>query len=226
MPNHSENRKSGGPSAHQHGGYMAKEEGLTKYIGNLLKRWPVFKDIDEWRQGKPLDQVGLGDTSVTEFTRGIQPRIRNADLAVPSICPYCSVGCGQIIYVKDGKIIDIEGNPASPINAGTLCPKGAATYSFLVNPLRVTKVKYRAPHSDRWEERSLDWAMERIAQLVKQTRDAEYEYEGEESGKKLNRCPNIASLGGATLDNEENYLIKKLFGGGLGMVWIENQARV
>jgi len=111
------------------------------------------------------------------------------------------------------------------INGGTLCPKGSATYGFIVNPARVTKVKYRAPYSDHWEERPLGWAMERIAQLTKSTRDRGYQGQ-DAGGKTLNRCSNIASLGGATLDNEENYLIKKLFGGGLGMAWIENQARI
>ncbi len=193
---------------------------------NLIRRWPALQDLQEWRQGKPFDQLGLGHTAISDFTRGIEPRIKYADKAVPSICPYCAVGCSQLIWVRDGKIIDIEGNPFSPVNAGTLCPKGAATFGLLVNPARVTKVRYRAPYSDHWEERPLDWAMDRVARLVKQARDAGYQERDPDTGKTLNRCFNIASLGGATLDNEENYLIKKLFGGGLGMVWIENQARV
>ena len=151
-------------------------------------------------------------------------RLRGATVT-DGVCPYCAVGCGQLIYARHGKIIDIEGNPASPINGGTLCPKGSATYGFIVNPARVTKVKYRAPYSDHWEERPLDWAMERIAQLVKATRDRGYQTQ-DAAGRTLNRNFNIASLGGATLDNEENYLIKKLFCAGLGMVWIENQARI
>lgn len=196
------------------------------FVRNLLERWLAYQDLRSWRAGRPFDQLALGETSITGFTKSIQPRIRDADAAVPSVCPYCAVGCSQLIYVKDGKIVDVEGNPASPINAGTLCPKGAATFGLLVNPARVTTVKYRAPYSDRWEERPLDWAMDRVAQLVKQTRDATYQVQDPETGTTLNRCFGIASLGGATLDNEENYLIKKLFGGGLGMVWIENQARV
>jgi formate dehydrogenase major subunit len=164
-------------------------------------------------------------TEISGFTRRLQPRIREADTVVPSVCPYCAVGCGQLIYAKQGKIIDIEGNPASPIKGGTLCPKGSATYGLIVNPARVTNVRYRAPYSGHWEERPLDWAMERIAQLVKTTRDSGYQSK-DAAGTTLNRCFNIASLGGATLDNEENYLIKKLFGAGLGMVWIENQARI
>jgi formate dehydrogenase major subunit len=150
-------------------------------------------------------------------------RIKGAT-KVHSVCPYCAVGCSQLIYLKGGKIIDIEGNPESPINGGTLCPKGANTFQLSVNPHRVTKVKYRAPYSDRWEERSLDWAMDRIAQLTKETREEGFV---EQIGDcKVNHLTNIFSLGGATMDIEENYLIKKLFGAGLGIVPIENQARI
>ena len=151
-------------------------------------------------------------------------RLRGAAVA-HSICPYCAVGCSQLVYTKAGKIIDIEGNPASPINEGTQCPKGANTFQIISNPHRVTKVKYRAPHSDHWEERPLEWAMERIAQLVKQTRDSDF-VEVNSAGARVNALKTIAHLGGATLDDEENYLIKKLFNGGLGMVAIENQARI
>jgi formate dehydrogenase major subunit len=196
------------------------------FFSNLLHRWPAYQDVQQWRQGRPIGQLGLGETAISEHTRGLRARTDAADKVVHSVCPYCAVGCGQLIYVKDGKIIDIEGNPESPVNGGTLCPKGAATFGMLINPARVTTVKYRAPHSDRWEEKPLDWAMERIAQLVKETRDRAYQERDPESGKALSRCPNIASLGGATLDNEENYLIKKLFGAGLGIIWIENQARI
>ncbi len=143
---------------------------------------------------------------------------------VHSVCPYCAVGCSQLIYVKGGKIIDIEGNPDSPINEGTLCPKGANTFQLSVNPHRVKQVMYRAPYSDRWEPRDLEWAMERIAQLTKEAR--EEGFVEERDGNIINNMPNVVSLGGATMDNEENYLIKKLFNGGLGMVAIENQARI
>ena len=163
------------------------------------------------------------DRTYSRESRELEPRIVGATKTV-SVCPYCAVGCSQLVYHRDGKILDIEGNPDSPINAGTLCPKGAATYQLSVNPLRLTKVKYRAPYSDHWEERPLDWAMERIAQLVKTTRDETFE-ERNEDGKTVNRTMAIAHLGGATLDNEENYFIKKLFAG-LGMVWVENQARI
>jgi formate dehydrogenase major subunit len=127
--------------------------------------------------------------------------------------------------VKDGKLIDVEGDPRSPINQGTLCPKGSATFELVSNPTRVTRVRYRAPFSDRWEERPLAWAMERIATLVKETRDATYRA-ADDRGRRIGQCTGIAHLGGATLDNEENYLIKKVFTGGLGMVWVENQARI
>lgn len=200
--------------------------GIRTIARSLLERWPAFQDLKQWRKGRRFDQLGLGETAVSDLTRSIEPRVRSADAVVPSICPYCAVGCAQLVYVKNGKIVGVEGDPASPINGGTLCPKGAATYSLVVNPMRVTTVKYRAPYSDQWEDRPLDWAMERIAQLVKKARDEGYQEKDPETGKTLNRCVSVASLGGATLDNEENYLIKKLFGGGLGMVWIENQARV
>jgi formate dehydrogenase major subunit len=151
------------------------------------------------------------------------PRTRNAT-AVPSVCPYCAVGCSQLVYVKGGKVIDIEGNPDSPINEGTLCPKGANTFQLAINPHRITKVLYRAPFSTRWEERPLDWAMDRIAERVKEAREADFIERRD--GTTLNHLTTLASLGGATLDNEENYLIKKLLGGGLGILAIENQARI
>jgi formate dehydrogenase major subunit len=129
-----------------------------------------------------------------------------------------------LVYVKGGKVIDIEGNPASPINEGTLCPKGANTFQLTVNPHRIKNVLYRAPFSDHWEQRSLDWAMDRIAERVKETRDKTFV--DRKDDLLLNQVTSIASLGGATMDNEENYLIKKLLGGGLGVVAIENQARI
>jgi formate dehydrogenase major subunit len=156
------------------------------------------------------------------------PRIRGATVT-HSICPYCAVGCATNIYTKGevgaGQVIDIEGNPDSPINEGTLCPKGANIFQLHHNPHRVKNVLWRAPFSDRWEVKPLKWAMERIAQLVKQTRDEGYREKNEE-GAYVNHVTNMGSLGGATLDVEENYLIKKLFGVGLGVVSIENQARI
>ena len=152
---------------------------------------------------------------------------------IPSVCPYCAVGCGQIVTIgDDGKIIDIQGNPDSPINQGTLCPKGAATFQLVNNELRWTKAKYRAPGSDHWEDKPLDWAMERIAQLFKQTRDANFnetqdmpDGKGGTVNKRVMNTYAIASLGGATMDNEWNYLHQKLLHA-LGVVFLENQARI
>lgn len=152
------------------------------------------------------------------------PRTQGATRTV-SVCPYCAVGCSMNVYTKAGQIIDIEGNPDSPINEGTLCPKGANSYQLAVNPHRVTQVLYRAPFSDHWETRPLHWAMDRIAGLVKKTRDEGY-VEKSENGLRLGCVKNMGTLGGATLDDEENYLIKKLFSAGLGVLSIENQARI
>ena len=161
---------------------------------------------------------------VSPRTEEVRSRLEGASVGV-SVCPYCAVGCSQLVYHKDGKVLSIEGNYESFINGGTLCPKGSATYGLVVNPRRMTTVKYRAPGSDHWEDVSLDWAMERIAQLVKTTRDETYVHRLHD-GALVNRTSGIAHLGGATLDNEENYLIKKLFSAGLGMVYVENQARI
>ena len=150
---------------------------------------------------------------------------------VASVCPYCAVGCGQLVSVRDGQIVNIEGNRASPINEGTLCPKGAATFQLVVNPQRITRVRYRRPGGTVWEDRPLDWAMDRIARLVKETRDATFREwwettlaDGRRVRKRVNHTLAIASLGGATIDNEWNYLQAKLLRA-LGVVAIENQAR-
>ena len=143
-------------------------------------------------------------------------RLRGAEVT-HSVCPYCAVGCGQNVYTKAGQVINIEGNPDSPINEGTLCPKGANTFQLLHNPHRVKHVLYRAPFATRWERKSIDWALEQIALRIRNERDQHLE------NKALKT---IGTLGGATLDNEENYLIKKLFSGGLGVLSVENQARI
>ncbi len=175
--------------------------------------------------GSLREHIGLVPNPLSQRSKHLEPRIKGAQ-KFHSICPYCAVGCSQLVYVKEKKIIDIEGNPDSPVNRGTLCPKGSATYSLIVNPLRLTKVKYRAPFSDKWEEKPLDWAMERIAQLVKKTRDESLqEFSSEFPNLPINRTEAIAHIGGATLDNEENYQIIKLFRS-LGIVYIENQARI
>src|SRR5437764_13465243 len=150
-------------------------------------------------------------------------RIRDA-VAVDGVCPYCAVGCAQRIYVKDGQIVDIEGDERSPINEGTLCPKGSNTFQLTINPHRQKHVLYRAPYSDHWERRPLDWAMDRIAQLVKETRDETFQ-EKTPDGKTLMNTTALFSLGGATIDNEWNYAHAKLMRG-LGIVAVENQARI
>ena len=150
-------------------------------------------------------------------------RIQNAQ-AVPTICPYCAVGCGMIAHTVNGEIVNIEGNPDSPVSEGNLCPKGAASFQLAVNDRRWKTVKYRAPNSDHWEDKTLDWAMDRIAQLTKQTRDETFQ-EKTPDGKTLMSTTAIFSLGGATIDNEWNYSHSKLMRG-LGIVAVENQARI
>ena len=177
-----------------------------------------MSDIPDWPRS-PSSREPFSRQSTEKASR-----LRGATVT-EGLCPYCAVGCGQLIYTKGGKLIDIEGNPESPINEGTLCPKGANAFQLAVNPHRVTQVLYRAPYSDHWETRSLDWALDQIARRVKAARDADFTTRNE-SGRLLNSVRTIGTLGGATIDNEENYLIKKLFGGGLGVVSIENQARI
>lgn len=151
-------------------------------------------------------------------------RLRGASVT-EGVCPYCAVGCGQLIYSKAGQVIDIEGDPRSPVNEGTLCPKGANAFQLATNAYRVKQVLYRAPYSDHWEVKPLEWALDRISEKVKGAREAGFE-RTDKDGKRLGVLKNIGTLGGATLDVEENYLIKKLFSAGLGVVSIENQARI
>jgi formate dehydrogenase major subunit len=181
--------------------------------------WPVLKQIQR------ADTLALGTTAFSTRTESLTARTVSADRAVPSICPYCAVGCGQLVYVKDEKIVDIEGDPASPISNGCLCPKGAATFQLVTGSQRVQQVKYRRPYSKEWEEIPLEKALDMVAERVRKTRDENWEAR-DKDGHSLNRTMAIAHLGGATLDNEENYLIKKLFTGALGIVQIENQARI
>jgi formate dehydrogenase major subunit len=185
-------------------------------IKELLSRWPVIRQIQTRSNGN-------GAESWSERTRTLQPKTAGAEVA-RSICPYCAVGCGQLIYHRNGKLVSIEGDPESPISRGHLCPKGANTYQLHTHPKRLTKVKYRRPFSREWEELDLDEAMRMIADRVWQSR--EKSFQESEEGSALMQTTAIAHLGGATLDNEENYLIKKLFSGGLGMVCVSNQARI
>ena len=181
-------------------------------LGEAFARWPVVRQLTEG------DALGLGKAAQSERSKALRPRIEQADHVVQSVCPYCAVGCGQLVYVKDGAVQHIEGDPASPISRGRLCPKGQASKSYVQGPLREYKVKYRRPYGRHWEELSLDEAMEMIADRIVETRAAHWDDEH-------NRTLAIGNLGGATLDNEENYLIKKLCVG-LGIVQVENQARI
>jgi len=190
---------------------------LKDRIGGFLDDWTLP------RQFAGGDVYGAAAKSTLSETW--RPRLEEADTVGTSICPFCAVGCGQLIYAKDGRPIHVEGDPRSPVNQGTLCPKGAGTLGMLLSPKRIGTVLHRAPGATAWEEKPLDWAMDRIAQLTKQTRDETFA-EALPDGRVVNHTLGVGSLGGATMDNEENYLIKKLFGGGLGMVGIENQARI
>ena len=169
------------------------------------------------------DPTAAGRAAQSPTHRDLAPRTRGAKV-VSSVCPYCAVGCGQLVYVKDETVVQIEGDPDSPISRGRLCPKGSATRELISAPTRETKVKYRRPHATSWEELALDTAMDMIADRVIAARDAGWEAR-DADGRPLNRTVGFAHLGGATLDNEENYLIKKSFTA-LGAVQIENQARI
>ena len=183
-----------------------------------LTRLPLLRQLE----GDPL---ALGRAVRSPHTDQLTPRTARADKVVDSVCPYCAVGCGQKVYVSNEHVTQIEGDPASPISRGRLCPKGAASRQLVNAPTREYKVKYRRPHGTEWEELALDDAMDMIADRVIATRDLTWEDKGEDGVTKLHRTRGFASLGGATLDNEENYLMKKLFTA-LGAIQIENQARI
>jgi formate dehydrogenase major subunit len=182
-----------------------------------LESWPVIRQLRE------RDILGLGKAAQSPRSAALQPRTATADRMARSVCPYCAVGCGQRVYVKDEQVIQIEGDPDSPISRGRLCPKGAASKQLVTGPSRQDKVKYRRPHGTEWEELDLEVAMDMIADRVLATREATWQ--DIEGDKIYRRTLGFASLGGATLDNEENYLIKKLFTA-LGAIQIENQARI
>jgi formate dehydrogenase major subunit len=182
----------------------------------LLSKWPLVRQIRERKNGTGLE-------SMSDKTRSMHARIDDAKVA-RSICPYCGVGCGQLVFHKDGKLISIEGDPESPISQGNLCPKGAASYQLLTHSRRETKMKYRAPCANEWSEISLNQAMDLVADRVWESRKRTFVHKI--GNRMINHTTAICHLGGATLDNEENYLIKKLFTGGLGMVCVSNQARI
>ena len=181
-----------------------------------LDRWPLIRQIRERADG-------TGEEAMSGATRSLEARTENAE-AARTVCPYCGVGCGQLAWHADGELLAIEGDPESPINQGTLCPKGAASRELITHPGRLKSVKYRAPGAREWAEIGLEEAMDRIADLVWESRRRTFVEE--QDGERIVHTPAIAHLGGATLDNEENYLLKKLFTAGLGMVAVSNQARI
>ncbi len=190
----------------------------------VLSEWPVVRQLQEGDPG------GLGATAASARTRSLAPRTADADRVARSVCPYCAVGCGQLVYVKDERIIDIEGDPDSPISQGCLCPKGAATFQLVTGSHRTEQVLYRRPGGKEWERIPLERAMDMVAERVKRTREETWQERitepgAEHEGALVRRTLGIAHMGGATLDNEENYLLKKLYTA-LGVVQVENQARI
>ncbi len=183
-----------------------------------LLGWPLV------RQAAGSDLSGRGKAAQSPRSAALTPRTATADKVVPSICPYCAVGCAQRVYVTDGKISQIEGDPDSPISRGRLCPKGSASAQLVTTPSRITKVRYRRPHGTEWEDLDLDTAIDMIADRVIETRRSHWQW-ADQDGTRLRRTLGIASLGGATLDNEENYLMKKLYTA-MGAIQVENQARI
>ena len=179
------------------------------------------------RQIAGKDKLGLGKAAQSSRQANLTPRTAQADAVVKSVCPYCAVGCGQRVFVKDGEVTQIEGDPDSPISRGRLCPKGAASRNYVQSPVREYKVKYRRPYSKEWDELDLEAAVDMIADRIIKTREETWEdkMETQEGEAKLRRTQGIAHLGGATLDNEENYLMKKLYTA-LGVIQVENQARI
>ncbi|MBV9516447.1 MAG: dehydrogenase [Mycobacteriaceae bacterium] len=187
-------------------------------IAKLIRSWPVY------RQLTGEDGLGRGRAAQSARSAGLMPRTADADHVAHSVCPFCAVGCAQKVYVKDGQVVQIEGDPDSPISRGRLCPKGSASKQLVTGPQRLRTVRYRAPYGTEWQELDLDSAMDMVADRVLDARNKGWQ-ELDSNGNKLRRTMGIASLGGATLDNEENYLIKKLFTA-LGALQIENQARI
>jgi formate dehydrogenase major subunit len=187
-------------------------------VRTWIEGWPVY------RQLTGTDPLGRGSAAQSARSASLAPRTGDADRVVKSVCPYCAVGCGQDVYVKDGRVTQIEGNPDSPISRGRLCPKGSASKQLVTGPHRERKVRYRAPYATEWTDLDLDTAMDMLVDRVLDARRKGWQ-DSDPDGNTLRRTLGIASLGGATLDNEENYLIKKLFTA-LGAIQIENQARI
>jgi formate dehydrogenase major subunit len=182
----------------------------------MLEGWPVLR---QWGG----DRLGRGAAAKSARSASLRPRTATADRVVKSVCPYCAVGCAQNVYVTDGKVVQIEGDPDSPVSRGRLCPKGAATLQLTTGAARQYQVLYRGPHGTEWEHLDLGTAMDMVADRVIRTRRETWQWD--DNGTRVRRTLGIASLGGATLDNEENYLMKKLYTA-LGAIQIENQARI
>jgi len=180
-------------------------------LAELLLKWPLIRQLQSGADG-------TGAESMSERTKSLRPKHQGAEVA-RSICPYCGVGCGQLVYHRDGKLIAIEGDPDSPISRGHLCPKGAASFELVTHPGRATRVQYRPPYGRMWFDIDRDEALDMVADRMWQTRERTFRDD-------VMHTTGMAHLGGATLDIEENYLIKKLFTAGLGMVCLSNQARI
>jgi formate dehydrogenase major subunit len=187
-------------------------------VRTWIEGWPVY------RQLTGTDPLGRGAAAKSARSAALTARTETADSMARSVCPYCAVGCGQRVYVRDGRVVQIEGDPDSPISRGRLCPKGSASKNLVTSPLRQTRIRYRRPYGTQWEDLDVETAMDMIADRVIEARRAAWQ-DRDEHGRALNRTLGISSLGGATLDNEENYLIKKLFTA-LGAIQVENQARI
>ena len=188
-------------------------------VRTWIEGWPVY------RQLTGTDPLGRGAAAQSDKSRSLTARTETADSVARSVCPYCAVGCGQKVFVKDNKVVQIEGDPDSPVSRGRLCPKGSASLSLVTSDRRQQRVLYRRPYGTDWESLDLETAMDMIADRVLAAREATWQATDRENGKPVNRTLGISSLGGATLDNEENYLIKKLFTA-IGAIQIENQARI
>ena len=184
----------------------------------FLEGWPVY------RQLTGADPFGRGTAVQSKRSEHLQPRTKTADKVARSVCPYCGVGCGQRVYVEGGKVTQIEGDADSPISRGRLCPKGSASAQLVTGPQREQKVRYRAPYATEWTELDLPTAMEMVVDRVLDARREGWQ-DVDHNDHVVNRTLGFAALGGATLDNEENYLIKKLFTA-LGAIQVENQARI
>jgi formate dehydrogenase major subunit len=182
-----------------------------------IESWPVYRQLAQH------DRFGLGASIKSKRSEALQARVGRADKVAKSVCPYCAVGCAQDVYVEDGRVTQIEGDPDSPVSRGRLCPKGSASLQLTTGDARQYRVRYRRPFGTDWEDLDLDTAMDMIADRVISARQAGWQWQVD--GARTRRTLGVASLGGATLDNEENYLMKKLFTA-LGAIQIENQARI